>query len=228
MHEKRAPGWTVALLLAILLLGLLSLFLWKTDVLSRMGDLEQLRDYIQSFEPWSLLVFFLFQLSSVIIAPIPSNMMAMAGGMCFGFWRGAVVTFLAVNLGSATTFLLARTLGQRWVERLVSRKLSGRYRRFLERKRDTFLLLAFLFPFFPDDLLCILAGVTEIPVKRFFLIVLLARPWGLFAAAALGASLELFPSWALPLVGIGGVLLFAAGLKYGDKVEAAILQRLGK
>lgn len=228
MHKKHSREWTMALIIAIALLGGLSLFFWKTDILSRTGDLEQLQAWLLSFAPWSELVFFFLQLSSVIVAPIPSNLMATAGGMCFGFFHGALITFLAVNLGSAITFSLARTLGQSWAERFAAQKLPDKYRMLFERKRDSFLALAFLFPFFPDDLLCIFAGLTEIPAKRFFLIVLLTRPWGLFAASALGASLPTAPSWSLPLLAIGGLLLFAAGMKYGDRVEAAILKHCSR
>ncbi len=51
-----------------------------------------------------------------------------------------------------------------------------------------FLTLAFLFPFFPDDLLCILAGLSSLSFRCFAVIVLLARPWGLLFASALGGA----------------------------------------
>lgn len=228
MSKKCTFQWTAALITAIVLLGGLSLFFWKTDILSRAGDLDQLQGWLSSFAPWSELMFFFLQLSSVIVVPIPSNLMAAAGGMCFGFFRGALITFLAVSLGSFISFSLARTLGKNWVERFASQKLPAKYRGLFERKRDSFLVLAFLFPFFPDDLLCIFAGLTDISLKRFILIVLLTRPWGLFAASALGSCLPAVPAWSLPLFVIGGLLVFAAGMKYGDRVEAAILRRCNR
>ena len=83
----------------------------------------------------------------------------------------------------------------------------------------------FLFPFFPDDLICILAGLTDIPLHRFFLIVLLTRPWGLLVACALGGSVLTIPVWAMLLLGAAGVAVFAVCLKYGDRWEAALLER---
>lgn len=226
--NRHSKLWQTALLLGIVLLGLLSLFLWKTDALHRIKDLEHISEYLGSYAPWSQLVFFLLQLSSVILAPIPSNAMAMAGGACFGLVQGFSITFCAVTLGSMTTFTLARILGREWAMRLVSRRLSRRYQELLTRKRDTFLVLVFLFPFFPDDIICILAGLTDIPLRRFFLIVLLTRHWGLLAASAAGSSLFCVPSRWLVLLGAGGVLLFLLGVRYGEQIENRLLTLMKK
>lgn len=228
MEHRHSKVWQLALLCAMVLLGLLSLFLWKTDALNRIKDLDHIKEYLGGFAPWSQLVFFLLQLSSVILAPIPSNAMAMAGGACFGLWQGFGMTFCAVTLGSCLTFTLARILGQKWAMRLVSRKVSVRYQELLTRKRDTFLVLVFLFPFFPDDIICILAGLTDIPAKRFVLIVLLTRHWGLLAASAVGNSIFIVPMWLLPMFGIMGILLFVFGLKYGDVMEERLLNFIKK
>ena len=125
-------------------------------------------------------------------------------------------------------FALARVLGRSFADQLVSQTISARYLDVIRRKRDVFLFLAFLFPFFPDDLLCILAGLTDLPSGRFFLMVLMARPWGLLAACALGGSALSLPLWAMLLLGAGALALFLIVLKYGDKWEAALLARFGK
>ena len=188
MTQKRCKI-LLALALLILLLALV-LFLWRTGVFTRLGDAQALADYLTAQAPWSHLAFFALQFCSVIIAPIPSNLVAGTGGAVFGVWQAFLLTLPAVVLGSCTTFWLARTLCRDWASRLVQRKLPKRYQTLIREKRDWFLFLTFLFPCFPDDLLCILAGVTEIPFRRFLLLVLLARPWGLLAAGILGGSLS--------------------------------------
>ena len=131
-------------------------------------------------------------------------------------------------LGSALVFALARGLGQGFVQRLAGERASGRYLELLRRKRDVFLLVAFLFPFFPDDVLCILAGLTEIPFKRFILLVVIARPWGLLAACAVGGNAVKLPLPAMIALGALGAVLAALALKYGDRAEEAILKRINR
>ena len=224
MSRNDRKKW-IAALLAVLILLLLLLFLWRTGLLERLRDAQALRDYLSEQAPWSHLIFFGLQLCSVIIAPIPSNLVAATGGAVFGFWQGFLMTILAVTIGSCTTFWLARTLCKNFADRVIRKKLPEHYLELLDRKRDSFLILTFLFPFVADDLLCIMAGVTDIPFRRFFFIVLLARPWGLVAASAFGSSLCSFSVKSLPVIILCGIL-FVLGLVYGDRVSQAVIQFL--
>lgn len=226
MKEK-----TKQILLWVLVLAALSiivLVMYRTGFFAAMRTKDGLAQYISATAPWSHLVYFLIQLASVIVAPIPSNITAAVGAVLFGLWPSFLLTWAAVASGSALVFLLARALGQKFADQFVSQKLSDKYLDVIRRKRDVFLALAFLFPFFPDDLLCILAGLTDIPFRRFFILVLLTRPWGLLVACAVGSSTLSIPLWGMALLGIVGLLLFLLAMKYGDRVEAAILERLKK
>ena len=163
---------TLKILLWALTIAILGGSLWAlyaTGFFEAAGSQERLGAYIARCAPWSHLVYFAIQLASVVVAPIPSNITAAAGAYLFGLWPAFLLTWGAVVLGSAIVFTLARALGQRFVGQLVSERLSEKYLDLIRRKRDVFLALAFLFPFFPDDILCILAGLTDISFKRFFL-----------------------------------------------------------
>lgn len=216
----------ITLAAAVLLLGAGGWFLYSSGFFRAAGSLEGLRAYIDRFAPYSHLLFFLVQFLSVVLAPIPSNITAAAGGLLFGTWPAFVITFGAVAAGSLLVFWLARALGRDFADRLVSRKLSEKYQDVLRTKAPVFLVLAFLFPFFPDDMLCILAGLTNISFRRFAVIVLLTRPWGLLFASALGGSTLALPPWVMVPIGLGGLALFLLGMKYGDKLEESVLGRL--
>ena len=202
--------------------------LYATGFFQAAGSREALGTYIARCAPWSHLAYFGIQLASVLIAPIPSNVTAAAGAYLFGLWPSFLLTWGAVVLGSAMVFGLARLLGQKFASQFAGKKLSEKYLDLIRRKRDVFLLLAFLFPFFPDDLLCILAGLTDISFKRFFLLVVLARPWGLLVACMVGSATVSIPWWGMALLGAAGLAVFLLCMKYGDKVEALIIRRLDK
>ena len=202
--------------------------LYATGFFQAAGSPEKLGAYIARCTPWSHLAYFGIQLASVVIAPIPSNITAAAGAYLFGLWPSFLLTWGAVVLGSAIVFGLARLLGQKFACRFMGEKLSEKYLELIRRKRDVFLLLAFLFPFFPDDLLCILAGLTDISFKRFFLLVALARPWGLLVACMVGSATVSIPLWGMALLGAAGLAVFLLAMKYGDKVEELIIKRLDK
>ncbi|WP_417094299.1 TVP38/TMEM64 family protein [Intestinimonas timonensis] len=217
--------WFLTLLITVLLLTAGGVLLWRTGFFQAATSLEGLQAYIETFSPYSHLVFFLIQLASVVLAPIPSNLTALAGALLFGTLPAFLLTWAAVVVGSALVFQLARCLGQAFVDRFVSQALSDRYLDIIRRKRDVFLAMAFLFPFVPDDILCILAGLTEISFPRFLVMVILFRPWGLLVASAVGGSVVNIPLWGMALLGLGGLAIFLLGMKYGDRLEEALLRR---
>lgn len=221
-------AWGLTLALTVLLLGGGLFFLWYTGFFEALGSMESIRAYIERFTPYTHLVYFLVQLASVVIAPIPSNITALAGGVLFGTWLSFLLTALAVVSGSMLVFFLARGLGRSFVDKFVSRKISEKYLDVIRRKRDIFLILVFLFPFFPDDLICALAGLTDIPALRFLVLVTCTRLWGLLVASAIGGSAISIPLWGMVLIGIAGVALFLVGLRYGDRWEEALLNRFRK
>lgn len=225
MHRRQKV--VLLVVFAVLVFGGVG-FLYHSGFFAACASQAELQAYIRRTAPYAHLAFFVIQLLSVILAPIPSNITAAAGGVIFGAWWAFFLTFLAVVLGSCLVFQLARGLGQAFVDRTVGTKLSEKYRDLIQRKTDTFLLLAFLFPYFPDDVLCILAGLTKIPFGRFLAIMLLARPWGLLFASVLGGTSFSLPLGWLILIGVAGILLFCVGMKYGEWVEQWLMKRLEK
>ena len=224
---KQKKKWAV-LALTVLLLGAGGLFLYRSGFFAACTSIPALRAYIDSSAPYSHLTFFVVQLLSVVLAPIPSNLTAAAGGLLFGTWPAFFLTYGAVMAGSLLVFWLARTLGRDFVDRVVSRKLAEKYQKVIREKTTVFLALAFLLPYFPDDMLCILAGLTPITFGRFALLALFTRPWGLLFASALGGASLSIPLWAMVLIGLAGVMIFVLGMLYGDRLERAVLKRLGK
>ena len=193
--------------------------LWRSGWLERLGSVEELREMIAATGSWGGLIYFLMQMMTVIVAPIPSNVTMMAGALALGFFKAMVLGVLAVLTGSVIVFLAARRLGRRAVQRFVDNSVMEKYLPVIEEKQDTFLFLTLLFPFFPDDMICILAGVTSIPLRRFVCIMVLTRPWGLVFAALLGSGAFTMPAWAWVALGVPMIVIFVLAMRYGDRIE---------
>ena len=70
---------------------------------------------------------------------------------------------------------------------------SGKYDKWSEKASKSrsyivFLILVIVLPVFPDDYFCFFSGVTGMKLRTFLLIILLGKPWCIFAYT-LGFSL---------------------------------------
>lgn len=228
--DKRA-GRGAKILRAVLIVAAIVLivaFIMGSGVLERIHSAQELREWIAGYGAWGGVVFFILQTLTVIVAPIPSNISTMAGALALGFAQGFFISIAAVFTGSVIMFLLARHFGARFVARFVEKGVIAKYLPIIEEKRDVFLFMAMLLPFFPDDALCIIAGLTRIPTMRFCLIALIARPWGLLFAALVGGGVITMPMWGWVIIGVAGAGIFLLSLKYGPKLEERMLKRLGQ
>ena len=226
--KKRARRIALAVLVVLALAaGVFALY--RNGWFERIDSVEELRALIDRAGAFAGIVFFLLQMLTVIIAPIPSNVTMMAGALALGFWQAMLLGIAAIWAGSMLMFLLARRLGHRAVQRWMDHGIMEKYLPVIEEKQDMFLFLTLLFPFFPDDMLCILAGLTSMPAGRFALIMLLARPWGLIFAALLGSGELSLPAWGWAvMLGVLAVI-FVLAMKYSRQIEErlfALVSRL--
>ena len=94
-----------------------------------------------------------------------------------------------------------------------------RYLPVIREKQEAFLFLTMLFPFFPDDVICILAGLTDMPLSRYVLIMALARPWGLVFAALLGSGVIHLPVWGWVILVLTLAAVFCLALRFSKQIE---------
>ena len=223
VNRKKIIRIILAALAVAALLAAGGCALWKNGFFEKINSVEALREVIAGAGVWAGAVYFALQMMTVIVAPIPSNISMMAGALALGFWSAMILGVLAVIAGSVIVFLAARALGRTAVQRFLDKGVMEKYLPIIEEKQDMFLFLTMLFPFFPDDALCMLAGLTKIPLGRFVAIMALARPWGLVVAALLGSGSLSLPVWTWAVIGGAGLLIFVFAMKYSAQIEEALL-----
>lgn len=180
---------------------------------------ESLQEFVSQFDPFGPLVFFVVQALQVIVAPVPGNVTALAGGALFGLWGGFLISTAGLVLGSVVAFGLARFFGRPLVERLVKPELVNRYIDTVAERHFLLLLLIFLFPFFPDDALCLIAGISALPFHVFLLLVLIGRPPGMFVSSLVGSGIAVVPWWGWVIIALAsGTALFFA-YRYKDVLD---------
>lgn len=178
--EQKPRSWVQRLLkigtvLFFVLLAALCLKGWRMGLFK---SLDTLQAYIQGTGVWAPLVFLLLQVMQILMAFIPGGVLLGGGVVIFGPWEGLLYNFLGTVLGSCMNFGLARRWGRRLAGHLLSPATQEKYLGWLnqgKRFRRLF-ALAILLPFFPDDALCMIAGLSDMSWRTFLLILLLKLP----------------------------------------------------
>ena len=171
---------------------------------------EKARGIILTFKGWGPLILIVLQALQVFLAPIPGQFLGAAGGYVFGPWLGTFYSMVGTVLGSAGAIILSRKFGRPLVERFVPEENLARADELVKKAGPWFFFLAFLLPFFPDDALCFIAGLSSIPIPLLLMVVTIGRLPGVAASAFLGAGISRVPPEFVAIILIIGLLVLLA------------------
>ncbi|WP_255197046.1 TVP38/TMEM64 family protein [Halorarius litoreus] len=183
-------------------------------------DPVTLRALVSGFGPWAPLAFVLLQAAQVVAAPIPGQVLGFVGGYLFGTLHGALYSLLGVSLGSALAFALSRRYGRPYVERVLTAETLERFDDVAAENATFALFVAFLVPGLPDDALCFVAGLTEVPLWKLVAIAVVGRGPAFLLAAFVGSETATGGYAAATLVTAALVVLSVAGFLARDRITA--------
>lgn len=172
-------------LLNLISLAGLGVSIWFIVYCFHLGvfhDTTILQSLVQQPAFFGPLLFIALQIVQVVVPIIPGGISLAAGVLIFGPITGFMYNYIGIVLGSMLAFILGRRFGKPLIHHLISQKTYERYIGWLDNQnRFTKLFaLAIFLPVAPDDVLCLLAGLTKMSFKTFTLIILLAKPATIF------------------------------------------------
>ncbi len=224
--KKESKQTIIRLVVSLFGIGLLILllyFLFKhlglTDVTK-----EGLQEYIKEKGALAPLIFILATFLQVTIIPIPSTVTVLAGSYLFGPWVSFLYSYIGLLLGSYFAYFLGWKLGRPYLNWVAGnpQKVDLWLKR-LKGKENIALFFAFLLPFFPDDLLCSVAGMVKTPPLTFTIMQFFTR------ATSIGATLLFMSGEVIPFTWWGILIIvalivlvligFALGMKYSSQIN---------
>lgn len=198
-----------------------------TGTLQQFSSVEKIKALISRHKGWSYVIFCLLEILNIVILPIPAILLHIAGASLFGSWVAFLLAFLSVFIGSVFVFSIGRIFGKKVVNWCIGKKSTEKYRKILNKKGEIAFIFMQILPFFPDDVLCFVAGISNMSWKFFILIMLTIRPIYIILACFFGTGQIIpFSGWGIPVwicvVGVT-IILFVIYSKNNDKIEKWIL-----
>jgi len=206
------------LLFVILVIGIV-IYLISSGNYKVFYSKPEFKAFIGGFGYKAPFIFFLFQSLQVLFLTVPGSITTIAGGAMFGFWSGFLLSYIGISLGSLLTFVVCRKLGQGFVRKIIGDKNFNKYFSVLTARKLIMIFLMLLLPFFPDNIICAISGLSSIKFRHFIVIVFVTRPWGLAFSSLVGAGLLQAPM-KLIIIFIPIVVVIALlGIKFFPKIE---------
>ncbi len=208
--------------ISLVILGLLiiiPLLKHLPAILELTVSVDKFRDYIISTGKIGPLIFILFQILQTVIAPIPGEVIQLAGGYIYGVPLGTLYTTVGMLAGASIAFFFTRLLGGNFIENLMKKKKFKWMTDMMGNKKfSIFLFIFFFIPGLPKDYLIYVAGLTTIKPLKFFRILIVSRlPW-LLASVSVGASVFEKNYSSTIIISVIAGLAFILGLIYKDKL----------
>lgn len=230
--NNKTSSYRILLFLNILLVLVLSVYLilYSNDMLDIFSSTKSFKDFILSTGKSGMFIYVLVQFLQVIFLPIPSMIITLAGVAIYGPALGALLCSIGVLSASCTSFLIGKIFGFKVVSWLAGQKNANKYAKILNEKGKFFLIVAFLLPLFPDDILCLIAGITTMKFKTFFIIAATTRPIGVVFMSYFGGGYIIpFAGWGLfvwPIILVLAIVAVIVMYKYQTIIENYILTKI--
>lgn len=169
---------------AIPILGLTILILLALTAyhLKIFTSVQSLRSFISQFGEFAVIIFILIQLIQVIVPILPGGISTLVGMLMFGNLPGLFYSYIGLVLGEILVFLLVRNYGTSFIKIILSEKKFIKFQSMIGKQNQNIkklLVGTLLIPFAPDDLVCLVAGLSAISFKDFLWIILLFKPWSI-------------------------------------------------
>lgn len=198
-------------ILCILIIAVIAYLTWDVfangPVMQLLSNRDELVRVMQGIGPWAPLLYICLQILQTVVAPIPGQIVGGVGGFLFGNW-GILWTTIGSVIGFWLVFIIARRFGRPLLEKIFKKPAVDKFDFIINARGASLILFAiFLLPGFPDDIICYIAGLTKLSIKRLLVISILGRFPTIVVTNMLGAGLGENNLGAVAAVSIVGVIV---------------------
>ena len=223
-NYRQILRWSICTSALMAIFAISYYIILKYNLISKFNSAEKIQAFLAKYGAYAGLIYILIQFLQVTIIPVPAAITTVAGVALFGFWQTFLYSIIGIMCGSMFAFFLGRRFGVKLIIWLCGQSVYEKYTKLTKGKDKIVLTMMFLFPFFPDDLLCIAAGITDMKYWEFFVIMLFTRPINILIMEGAFKGISSIPltGYGIPIwiALIGGTLaIVAIAFKYSKNIE---------
>ncbi|WP_419887727.1 TVP38/TMEM64 family protein [Neobacillus niacini] len=155
------------------------------------------------------IIFFTICFLQPILLPFPEAATVGAGSAVLGSFPAASISFIGTLSGIMAAYFIARFGGQKLIRNWVKEKHMQQYERYVSRNEISILLLLFVIPILPDEIICFGAGISGVSLKKFLIIACASK---LITSFSLAYSIDFAQSLSLTHTQFSVLLIVIFGI----------------
>lgn len=183
---------TAVVVLAILAGVTIYLFPIMKNIATPEGQAE-FKNLIQNSGIKGLLILFALELAQILLAILPGEPLEILAGMCYGGFWGTVFIIASVAITTTIIVLAVRKFGKGLIYQLNDaeqiKKIENSKWFKNPQNIEYILIILFMIPGTPKDLLTYFGGILPVKTSRFIVIATIARFPSIISSTLAGANM---------------------------------------
>lgn len=197
----------ITIIIIVFLVGLTIYLFPVMENLSTIEGQQEFKQMVSNSGIVGFLALFGLQLAQIFLIIIPGEPLEILAGMCYGSVGGTIFIMVSACIISTIIFLLVRKYGKKFVYEFCDKEKIDKIENSKlfqnPQKIEFILLILFLIPGTPKDLLVYISGLLPIKPLKFILISTFARFPSVISSTLVGANI-VGGNWKI------GVILYVA------------------
>ena len=183
-----------------------------------MLSLSQLEEWFDAFRQFGYIPGFIMLYLRAIVPVLPLTLYVVLLIHAYGLFPGIIISWLGIVSGTFTVFLICKKLVNTIrMKKLKSRKSVQRLISFIDRQGLIPLFILLCFPFTPNTLINIIASLSHIKIKYYFLVLVISKLISITILGVMGK--EIFTIFTNPLRALIMIVLLVVLWFISKKVE---------
>ncbi len=187
-NRKKRFAYIKLAILIFIIVGLpVILFFTCRDTLFNKEWLADLPEFIMQYKGHAAAVLIGMQILQVIICILPGQPIQLAASYLFGVLKGYLISIGGAFIGAFIAFYIAKVLGKDALETIFgAEKVNDYHRKLNSGKGLTAVLLIYLIPGIPKDLVAYVAGISNMRIRPFLIVSTIGRSPGMLGSLLTG------------------------------------------
>lgn len=188
MNNQTKKRAIITISITIGIIGVFVILYFVLGLNRYFADTAFIKERIESYGNFGKFIYVLINFLQTTIIPVTNIPTIFAGTYIYGPLEAANLAIIGVLAGSVISFYIGRIFGTKLLVWILGESRLNRYLEMMKGREKVVFFLTMLLPGFPDDIICMIAGITPMRLRFFSLTLLITRTIPIYLTAY-GASL---------------------------------------